>query len=74
MQLKNSGLEPGEWLVVKEGAPPDLRPVTITIGNDDYPAFIEENDIMVRFPHGHDRDSVLQVAVNGVNVGRVVAR
>ena len=74
MQLKDSALEPGEWLVVKGFAPPDLRSMTITIGSDDYPAFIEGSDIMVRFPHGYDRDSIVQVAVNGRNVGRVVAR
>lgn len=74
MQLKDSALEPGEWLVVLDGAPPDLRTTTISVGSYDYLAFVEGSDIMVRFPHGYERDSVLQVAVNGQNIGRVVAR
>lgn len=73
MKLEKTYVEPGEWLVVKDAAPRDLRDVELSLNGEKYPAFVEGRDVMVRCPD-LPLDAQVRVAVNGSDVGRVIVR
>jgi len=72
MKLSTLSVRPGDWIVIEGGAPnqADLSPQYVYLNSKAYPAFVDQDNLILRCPQLGDR-ATADVAFNGVTLGTV---